>query len=293
MKTIILHVFLFFGIMAVAQNASFEVAKEHYDKGNYTKAKNEINALLDSDKTTRVWFLRTSIYAALLREGSIESTRSELIKEIALSMNKTKELEKEGTSYYTLTHQKLESLWSDELNKGVENYRAKSYEKAYEYYKNALMFKPEHPENLLYLAYTAQQLKGYQEAIATYEKLIKMDKVDDVSYSFYLLCQEENGATNDQFERLLQMGLDSYPGSKVLQEKKIKHLSKQRKYNELEIYLRELVKRNPTDEGYLLQQALNYEDIYHNNYERGNSLAANDYYEKARNTYLKVVSSKD
>ena len=197
MKTIILHVFLFFGIMAVAQNASFEVAKEHYDKGNYTKAKNEINALLDSDKTTRVWFLRTSIYAALLREGSIESTRSELIKEIALSMNKTKELEKEGTSYYTLTHQKLESLWSDELNKGVENYRAKSYEKAYEYYKNALMFKPEHPENLLYLAYTAQQLKGYQEAIATYEKLIKMDKVDDVSYSFYLLCQEENGATND------------------------------------------------------------------------------------------------
>jgi tetratricopeptide (TPR) repeat protein len=297
MKNWITVMILFFSISFYAQKVSFDTAKSYYDTANFVKAKAQINALLIQEKVAknegRVWYLRTDIYAALLREGSLEINRNELINEIGKSIQKTKTLVGEKSSYYKLISEKQQALWVAEVNIAVNHFNKQQYEKAYEYYKTSLTLKPNHPETMVYLAYTAKKLAAYEEAISLYERLIEQNKVDDITYAHYISCYEAKKIPIDQLIILLDMGLETFPKSKILQGKKIKMLSNEQQYDTLASYLETLVEENPKDPSYILQQAINFEAIYKNNLERGNSLTANDFYLKARNNYLKVVANED
>ena len=183
-------------------------------------------------------------------------------------------------------------MWADEINAGTEAKRNNDYEKAYTFYKNALLLRPESPEANLYLAYTAQKLGAYDEAATAYEKLVAANKIDDISYTLYLSCQRSRGATTDQMEELIDIGLDNFPDSKVIQQQKIKSLNKQQKFEVLETLLKKYTSTYPNDPSYHFQLALHYENSYIRNLNLGNALIAEDYYNKARKGYQDVLTNE-
>lgn len=295
MKHLITLFFIsFFGIITAQNDISFDKAKAYYDVGEYIKARETLNALIETgnkeQNRSRNWFLRASIYIALLQETVLDTDRNSIIEAIAESIHKTKDLESETTAYYKLITQKQQSLWADEINAGTEAKRNNDYEKAYTYYKNALLLKPESPEANLYLAYTAQKLEAYDEAAAAYEKLVAANKIDDISYTLYLSCQRSRGATLEQMEELIDIGLENFPSSKVIQQQKIKSLNKQQKFKVLETLLKDYVAKYPNDPSYHFQLALHYENSYIRNLNLGNTLIAEDYYNKAKNGYQGVLT---
>lgn len=295
MKHLITLFFIsFFGIITAQNDISFDKAKAYYDAGEHIKARETLNALIETgnkeQNRSRNWFLRASIYIALLHETVLDTDRNTIIEAIAESIHKTKALESETTAYYKLITQKQQSLWADEINAGTEAKRNDDYEKAYTYYKNALLLKPESPEANLYLAYTAQKLEAYDEAAAAYEKLVAANKIDDISYTLYLSCQRSRGATLEQMEELIDIGLDNFPDSKIIQQQKIKSLDRQQEFEALETLLKSYVAKYPNDPSYDFQLALYYDNSYIRNLNQGNSLVAEDNYIKAKTGYEKVLT---
>ena len=222
-----------------------------------------------------------------------EDQRKLYIYDAVEAIKETKALTSPSDAYHSLAQSKLEMIWTDEINAGVNAMNDEMYNTAFIKFSNATYMKPDDASSHIYRAFSAYRLEKYFQANASYEKLIALKEMDENNYGIYYSSVQKSGASQEEQAKVLDKGLKMFPDSKPLQQKKIDQLNDQRKYKELETLLTSYVKQYPNDSSYKVQLGIVYETLYHNHFERKEEGDAKKYFEKAVLIYDKLIIVDD
>ncbi|WP_375416027.1 tetratricopeptide repeat protein [uncultured Hymenobacter sp.] len=203
---------------AAAQQSAVTNAILNQRNGLLDKARTDIDKAIVNEKTSgkaKTWFTRGDIYDQLvaspiygkaLQPG--EGTRTAFE-----SYQKAIALEGKDGEYGKQAAAKLDNLYGQAFNAGVEGYNAKDYDKALANYKMAAQIRPADTTAVLYSAYAQEAKQDFAGAKASYNQLLGMNYKSVNLYARLLQLARQQ---NDEAEaaKVLQQALAAYPNNK-------------------------------------------------------------------------------
>lgn len=190
-KLVLIFVFCFATDMAFAQSSNIRKAEAAKEKGNVEEALQLIEEATKHDKTKddpKTWFTKGTIHEAMVfdEEGKVKDESQ--IKNAVDAFEKAKSMDKENGTYAIFSDQRLEAMWGQFINKGAEAYQAQDYPKAAETFAIASELKPQDTTAYLYGGIAAQQAEMWDDALASYYKLMDLgyDKIDVYNSAIYV-----------------------------------------------------------------------------------------------------------
>ncbi|MFP4094233.1 MAG: tetratricopeptide repeat protein [Cyclobacteriaceae bacterium] len=244
------------------------------EKGNLAEAKEWIDPAINDEKTKdegKTWFIYGQVYQAIA-EDSTNSVQADEPYETALeSYRKVKEMEKEGSVYYTFADQKIQEVWAQNINSGAEKYSAQDFENAIKLFDIAKMAVPEDTTAYIYAGISAQQAGDLQTAASNYQYLI--DELDYESEDFYnsliYIYLVEDKDTDKAIE-YLRKAQDVFPENSDFIKQEINILINDENFEEAEQKLTKAISKeddNPIlyyNRAYLYEQMDRKEDAVEN-----------------------------
>ncbi len=214
-KLIFLVAFLIstsFGFAQKVEKGSSTKAETLYNSGDLAAAKTEIDNAIEyeifklksKDKPVEVkaksWYVKGIIYAAIASsdDAAVKGLTENPIEIAVEALNKTMELEKEGTVYYTFAQQKKTDLYGSLFNKAVEYYNNEDMEGALLSFEKVSLVEPKDTSALQNAVSIAYQLKKQDKVIAMAQKLIDLDFKKPYLYRMITQFDIDQGRELDQ-----------------------------------------------------------------------------------------------
>ena len=156
----------FFIVLLALQTVSFgqtknvRKANSALNKGELAEAKTMIDPAISDEKTkddAKTWLLYGQVYQAIGDDSTNAVQADEPFEEAMKGYSKAKELEKEGSTEYTMAEQMEEQVWANAVNKGAKLYSEKDYENAITYFNVAKMAKSQDTTAYIYAGISSQQ----------------------------------------------------------------------------------------------------------------------------------------
>lgn len=279
MKKYTLSLFICLAVVATAfgQNKNVRKAESALESGELAEAKEWIDPAINDEKTKdegKTWFIYGQVYQAIA-EDSTNSVQAEDPYRTALdAYAKAKELEKEGSVYYTFADQQIQSVWALNINKGAELYSAQDFENAIKLFDVAKMAVPEDTTAYIYAGISAQQAGDLMGAAENYRYLI--DELEYESEDFYnsliyiYLVDQKDTETALEYLRKAQ---DAFPENSDFLKREINILINDENFEEAERKLTKAIETeadNPIlyyNRAYLYEQMDRKEEAV-NNYKK-------------------------
>lgn len=279
MKKYTLILFMCVAVVATAfaQNKNVRKAEAALNEGSLAEAKEWIDPAINDEKTKddgKTWFIYGQVYQAIA-EDSTNSVQADDPYNTALeSYAKVKEMEKEGSVYYTFAEQAIKGVWALNINKGAELYSAKDYENAIKLFDVAKMAQPQDTTAYIYAGISAQQSGNLMNAAENYRYLI--DELDYQSEDFYnsliyiYLVDQKDSETAVEYLRKAQ---NAFPENGDFLKREINVLISDENYEEAEQKLTKAIENEPDNailyynKAYLYEQMDNREEAV-KNYEK-------------------------
>ncbi len=269
MKKYTLSLILCFAVASTvfAQNKNVRKAQSALDKGDLGEAQSMIDQAVKDDKTKddgKTWFTYGEIYKAIAMDSTNSAPKVDNPYEMALKgYDKSMQLEKEGSQYYTLAQQMEEQVWANNVNEGATLYQNQDFEKAMKAFDVAKMAKPKDTTGYIYAGISAQQAGDLATAAKNYEFLI--DSLDYQSKDFYnslifIYTSNEDTKDEDKAMAILQKAEEQYPEDGEYLKNQITMLINDKKYDEAEQKLDKAIQQEPDNailyynRGYLYEQ---------------------------------------
>jgi tetratricopeptide (TPR) repeat protein len=208
------------GLPAVvsAQTSAVTNAILSQRSGLLDKARADIDKAVVNEKTSgkaKTWYTRGEIYQGML-ESPIYSKQlqpGEGVQKAYESFAKTIELDTKDGEFGKPAVTRMDNLYGQAFNDGVNSYNSKDYDKAIESYKLASKIKPQDTTAVLYSAYAAEAKQDYAGAKASYNQLLGMNYKSTTLYSrlYQMAKQQKDDA---EAAKVLQQALAAYPNNK-------------------------------------------------------------------------------
>ena len=250
--------------VAFGQSKNVRKAGAALEKGDLAEAKSMIDPALEDEKTKddgKTWLLYGQIYQAI-GDDSTNTVQADQPYEKAMEgYSKTMELEKEGSSDYTMAEQMKEQIWANAVNKGAKLYSDKDYDNAITYFDVAKMAKPQDTTAYIYAGISAQQAGNLDNAADNYAYLV--DTLDYVSEDFYnsliyiYLVEQKN---SEKALDYLQKAQKAFPDNPEFLKQEITVLINDQEYDKAEQQLTKAIEAEPDNavlyynRGYLYEQ---------------------------------------
>lgn len=223
---------------AFGQAKNVRKAESALEKGDLTEAKSMIDPATSDEKTKddgKTWFVYGQVYQAI-GEDSTNSVQADNPYQTALdAYRKTKEMEKEGSVYYTLAEQQIQDVWAKNVNTGAEMYQAQDFESAIKAFDIAKMAMPEDTTAYIYAGISAQQAGDLDVAAENYEYLV--DELDYKSEDFYnslIYIYMVEKKDNEKAVEYLRKAQEAYPENSDFLKREINVLITDENYDEAE-----------------------------------------------------------
>lgn len=264
-------------VMGFAQKGELSSAKLNYDQ--YVKlkdansatlgipvlknAKTSIDKVVEHIKTTgdaTAWTYKALIYSELAFLDSVSATSKALATEAASALSKAKELDKAGENKANWGQVVL-TLGNYQLNQGVESYKSKNFDAAYNLFNEGLNYSPSDTTLLYYSGLSAINLKNYKNAIAKYEALSKTNF--SLNSQIFLDLSKLYTAEKDTASaiRVASEGAKKYPLNPELATQEIELSLLTGKQKEVIATITEQVQKNPTNKLYPFYLGIAYTSI--------------------------------
>jgi tetratricopeptide (TPR) repeat protein len=261
-------------VVAFAQNKNVRKAERALEQGELAEAKEWIDPAINDEKTKddgKTWYIYGQVYQAIA-DDSTGAVQAEEPYETALeSYRKVKDMEKEGSVYYTFADQKIQEVWAKAINEGANLYSAQDFENAIERFDVAKMALPDDTTGYIYAGISAQQAGDLQTAADNYRYLI--DELDYESEDFYnsliyiYLVEEKD---TDKALEYLRKAQDAFPEKSDFIKREINILINDENFEEAEQKLTKAISQeadNPIlyyNRAYLYEQMEREEDAIEN-----------------------------
>lgn len=203
---------------ASAQNSAVTNAILNQRQGLLDKARTDIDKAVQHEKTSgkaKTWYTRGEIYEAMAASPIYGKALSagEGTRVAFESYQKAIELEGKDGEFGKQAVGKLDNLYGQALNAGVESYNGKNYDEALKSYKMAQQIRPQDTTAYLYAAYAAEAKQDYASAKDTYSKLQGIGYKSPQMYGRMLQIarQEKNDA---EAMKVIEQALKAYPNNK-------------------------------------------------------------------------------
>lgn len=261
-------------VLAYAQNSNIRKAESALENGELQEAMKLIDEASKHEKTFddgKTWYVRGTIYQAAVNENFQE----DLLKKAVNSFEKVKELDKEGSNYYTLADLKIQELWGGYINKGSEAYGASEYEKAVAAFEKALMVLPEDTTATLYAGIASQQSKDNKTALKYYYRLLDLDFNSEDIYGSIISIERYENKNFDKALEVVAMAKKAFPENDAFEKQEINLLIAAERVDEAKDRINEAIEKEPNNANLYFNLGYLYEEL--------------DQPEEAEKAYLKAI----
>ena len=132
---------------------------------------------LDKSKT---WYYRGLIYEAIYmsEDPDINGLADNAFEESATAFLKVKEMDKEASTYFIFSDQRLNALYGSAFNAAAEAYQNGDYQDAIDHFNQVKMIYPNDTAAYTYSGYAAQQLDDNEVALENFNYLADNNMAD-------------------------------------------------------------------------------------------------------------------
>ena len=275
MRKLTLVVALSFAASIVfAQNSNVRKAESALESGELAEAKTLIEEAVKHEKTFddgKTWYVRGTIYNALVNK----EFDAENLKAAANSFKKVMELEKEGSSYYTLADLKVQEIWGKYINQGSDAYTNQKFEEAVTNFKRAMLVLPEDTTATLYAGISSQQAGDNLGALEYYYRLIDLDYHSADVYGSIISIERYQNKDLDKALEVTGMAIKQFPEDDAFAKQEINLLISAERTDEAKNRLMAAIQKEPENANLYFNLGYLYEEL--------------EQPEKAKEAYLKAI----
>lgn len=294
-KLILATIPVFFTVSAIAQSgkviSAFNAMQSYNNKegASYLEeaAKSIDVAITDesTSKATKTWWYRAEIYSYIASDEAIHSKYPKASLEAVRSFKMMQQLNEPKFKDWSDAVEVMKGLTSVLFNNGVENFQAKDYKSAYEFFMGIsdinevlLAHNSKVTENILNTSLrnaglSAENAKDTTAAIAAYKRFLTVgpDSLKPAMYQTLIGLNKKRDLA--EAKRLTDEALVKYPDDRELLIDKVNFFFSEQKQGEAIEFLKKLAAKDPNNESVLYNLAVAYEST-------GDTVAARQGYEK-------------
>jgi len=267
-----------FSASVFAQKGELTTAQQEYDKyetlrqnnsmanmatTSITNAKTSIDKAAANEKTAalpQTYALKGAIYSALAYSDTVATTSAPLFNTASEAIKKAKEADTKGENkrFIDAANQYLGYY---QLNKGVNEFKAKQYADAYksfDFYRNIY---PEDTTAIYYTGLAAANAQNYPVAISNYKKLVttnyskRADVYSDLS-NLYLMQKDTAAALAAVGE-----GVSKFPSSAALRGREVEIALQQGKQAEFIDKIQAAIANDPKNKSLYYYSGVAYSKV--------------------------------
>lgn len=241
---------------AFAQGGAVMSAESNFASGKLDAAKEAIDKASVHEKTgnkSKTWFLKGEIYRGIAADQTgIYSKLDTNATVVAYDAYKKAAQLEPGKTY---SKQAEESLKQMHFYAGVQKYKSNDYAGALPLFEQAMAANPTDTLAPLYVGITAQQLKDYDKAAQSFEKLIQIGTtMPDIYTTLASIYRSQQN--NDKALEVLKKGTQKFPGDKAMKSEEFNLYIATGKTAEAKANLEEAIKQDPTNATYHLNMGI-------------------------------------
>lgn len=251
-----------------AQNKARTTAYNYLRKGKLDLAKENIDKAVEHEKTMndpKTWFYygNTYIQLATTSDEAYKNLDEDALRKAFEGYKKCMELDEKGT-YKVQILQDMVVISNNYYSRGLENYNAEDFEKAYGQFNQAINVNNA-INNLDTLAIYAAAMSAYSakmipEAISDYEELVDLGYNNSTIYGDLANIYKDQGDI-EKAKEVLQKGIDKYPNDPNVLFAKINILLSEEKYAEVINSLDAAIQLAPDNYTLFFVQGQSYEEM--------------------------------
>jgi tetratricopeptide (TPR) repeat protein len=223
----------------------------------------------------RTWFVRGNVYSdiASSEDPAVNEIDPDAVEKAMASFAKVKELEKEGSNYYTLSDVQINSLFTSVFNLGIASYQEDAYMAAYKHFKDLITINPKDTVGYMYAGFCAEAEDEYDLALDLYYGVMELEDCPSTVYSQTLVILERQKQDIEKALEISEQAMERYPNDDTFAKTHIAFLIKLDKTQEAQDALKSALEAEPENAnlwynlGYLYGETGNYEESV-NAYEK-------------------------
>ena len=276
-KFLIASLFGIISVTAFAQKNELKNAQEGFEKAQSLRAaqatalakkglegaKTAIDKAAANEKTAtlpQTYALKAAIYADMSNQDTIAKTSLPLYTTAEEAFAKAKELDTNG-EYKALIEVAMLNLAQYKLNQGVNEYRDKKFDLAYNSFDRYRQYMPEDTNAIYYTGLAAVNLNNFPVAATHYNKLVTTNySKNDLVYfelsNVYLNLKDTTAAI-----KAVNDGIAKYPANADLRKRQIEIYLKTGKQQEVLNQLDATIKNDPKNKQLYYYAGITYSQL--------------------------------
>jgi tetratricopeptide (TPR) repeat protein len=269
-KITLLGIFSFFALTSFGQNSAVNKANTLIAEGEYEEAIPLVEGAIVHEKTMekgRTWYVRGLVYNGILgsEDPAVQALAPDAAEKAYESFSRVKELEKEGSNYYTLTTIQDDQLYTNVFNKGASEYQNEQFMDAYGSFKTLILINEKDTVSYMYAGYCAEAAGEYELAMEQYYDLMKLDDCPKSIYNQALSILERETKDLEAALELTSAAMERYPDDQTFDKTQIALFIRLERTDEARTALEEALKLEPDNAnlwynlGYLYGEVGNFE----------------------------------
>lgn len=308
MKKLMLSFLFSASVMSVmAQRAKVTSAEESLQKKEYDKAKADIDAALQNDKTkddAKTWYVKGKIHEALATEKKSLPDALEAFEAYRKSIDKNPKL----SEMLLEINQRMFNVYATVGNAGYAGLNSQQWDSSFVNFQKAVEISnyynskgltgsiPTDTAMIFYTGYAAQQAGKKDEAFTYLKKAADLKFKNEPALYVLLAQQYEERKDNAAWLKTIEDSKAMFPNDKRFNDMEMIYYSKTGKTNELLDMLAKKVAENPNDFAATLDYAIRVDNVANPRDEKGADLPKpanyDDLMTKAEEAYKKALALK-
>lgn len=293
-KLFVLTLALLMSVASFAQKGSVTKADAYLAKNEFENAKAEIDVAITIEKNavkSKTWFVRGKIYQAIATstDEAVSSLDADALDKSVEAYNKVLEMDKETSPNNLISNTNLDAMWGNYINIGGTVYGEEKYGEALAAFEKALKVKPTDSVTLLYAGVAAQQAGNNDKTLDYYYQMVDANIANGDVISTLIYLERTYKEDNEKALDLVRKAKELYPTESKFGQEEISLLLTMDKVDEARTKLEAAIEEDPTNVNLHLNLGVLYDNLGSAKLEAGEKEVARENYNKAKEAYLKAI----
>ncbi|WP_420581612.1 tetratricopeptide repeat protein [Reichenbachiella sp.] len=293
-KLFVLTFALLLSVASFAQKGSVTKADAYLTKNEYAKAKAEIDVAITIEKNalkSKTWFVRGKIYQAIATstDEAVSALDPDALDKSVEAYNKVIAMDKETSPNNLISNTNLDAMWGNYINIGGTVYGEEKFDEALANFEKALKVKPTDSVTLLYAGVAAQQSGDNDKTLDYYYQMVDANVANGDVLSTLIYLERTHKKDDNKALELVRKAKELYPAESKFGQEEISLLLTMDKVDEAKTKLEAAIKEDPTNVNLHLNLGVLYDNLGSAKLEAGEKEVARENYNKAKDAYINAI----